>query len=261
MTATNKKPFLAGNWKMFKTIPEALDTAQALLESLPESPDAEIVLIPPFTSLYSLFNILKDSPIRLGSQNIFWEDSGAFTGEISPVMLKDSGCTYAVIGHSERRQYFGETNATVNKKIKAALAHKIYPILCIGESLEEREKNRTIEKVDTQIDEGLEGFEPEEFRSLIIAYEPIWAIGTGLTATPEQAQEVHGYIRNKLAKMYGNDVSSCAIILYGGSVKPDNTFSLLKEKDINGALVGGASLKADSFAEIIKEGKRAYREK
>ena len=261
MIATNEKPFLAGNWKMYKTIPEALDMASSLLEIFPEPPDAEIVLIPPFTTLSSLYGALKGTPIRLGSQNIFWEDNGAFTGEISPVMLKDSGCTFAVIGHSERRQYFGETNATVNKKIKAALAHDLIPIMCIGESLEERESNRTIEKIDSQVDEGLEGLEPEEFKNVIIAYEPIWAIGTGLTATPDQAQEVHGHIRNLLAKMYGNDVSSCAIILYGGSVKPDNTFSLLKEKDINGALVGGASLKADSFAEIIKEGIRAYKEK
>jgi triosephosphate isomerase len=166
-----------------------------------------------------------------------------------------------VIGHSERRQFFGETNETVNKKINAALTHGLVPIMCIGESLEERENSNTITKVQTQITEGLEGLDAEQVRQIIIAYEPIWAIGTGLTASPDQAQEVHGFIRSSLAEKHGNDVASCAIILYGGSVKPENTYSLLKEKDINGALVGGASLKADSFAEIAKEAIKAYEEK
>jgi triosephosphate isomerase len=199
--------------------------------------------------------------IKLGAQDVFWEDSGAYTGEISAPMLKDAGCTYVVIGHSERRQYFGETNETVNKKIKAVLSHSLFPIMCLGESLKERENGRTMEKVETQITKCLSGIEADEFKRIIFAYEPIWAIGTGLTATPDQAQEVHSFLRNKLAEKYGNEVSSCAIILYGGSVKPENTFSLLKEKDINGALVGGASLKADSFADIIKESIKAYKEK
>jgi triosephosphate isomerase len=192
---------------------------------------------------------------------MYWEEQGAFTGEISAPMLKDVGCTYVVIGHSERRQYFGETNENVNKKIKAALAHGLVPIMCIGESLEERESGNTISKVEKQMAEGLIDLETQVIRQIIIAYEPIWAIGTGLTATPDQAQEVHSFIRENLAEKHGNEVASCAIILYGGSVKPENTYSLLKEKDINGALVGGASLKAESFAEIAKEAIKAYEEK
>jgi triosephosphate isomerase len=190
-----------------------------------------------------------------------WEDQGAFTGEVSAPMLKDIGCTYVVIGHSERRQLFGETNETVNKKIKSALSHGLVPIMCLGESLGERESGNTITKIQTQMSEGLEGFDSGQITQIIIAYEPIWAIGTGLTATPNQAQEVHAFIRSYLAEKHGNEVASCAIILYGGSVKPENTYSLLKEKDINGALVGGASLKAESFAEIAKEAIRAYEEK
>jgi triosephosphate isomerase len=176
-------------------------------------------------------------------------------------MLIDLGCTFVVIGHSERRQLFEETNETVNKKIQAALTHGLVPIMCIGESLEERESGKTISKVQSQITEGLEGLDSEQVRQIIIAYEPIWAIGTGLTATPDQAQEVHGFIRANLAEKHGNDAATCAIILYGGSVKPENTYSLLKEKDINGALVGGASLKAESFAEIAKKAIKAYEEK
>jgi len=176
-------------------------------------------------------------------------------------MLKDAGCEFVVIGHSERRQLFSETNETVNKKIRAALTAELTPIMCIGESLEERETNKTIDKVKTQLTEGLEGFETDEIRRIIIAYEPIWAIGTGLTATPEQAEEVHAFIREELSEKYGNETGACAIILYGGSVKPANAYSLLKEKDINGALVGGASLKAGSFVEIAKESIKAYREK
>ena len=173
-------------------------------------------------------------------------------------MLHDSGCSYVTVGHSERRQFFGDSNESVNKKIKAALSSDLIPIMCIGETIEEREQEKTIQKIEAQIEEGLEGISTEQMRSLIIAYEPIWAIGTGLTATPEQAQEVHSFIRDKLKEKYGIDTSSCAIILYGGSVKPANTFSLLKEKDINGALVGGASLTAESFIEIIKEAIKAY---
>jgi len=246
---------------MHMTLPEAVELVQKLWKASSEFKNAQLVVIPPFTALSEVNKAIQGSPILLGSQNVFWEDKGAFTGEVSAPMLKDAGCTFTVIGHSERRQHFGETNETVNKKIKAALAHGLLPIMCIGESLEEREKGKTIQKVETQMIEGLDGLEKEDIKQIIIAYEPIWAIGTGLTATPEQAQEVHGFIREKLAEKHGNDVGSYAIILYGGSVKPENTFSLLKEKDINGALVGGASLKAESFAEIAKEAIRAYEEK
>ncbi len=261
MKVTNEIPFIAGNWKMNKTIPDAVDLVKALREESTELEEAELVVIPPFTALSEVKKEIEGSSIRLGAQNMFWEDEGAYTGEVSPGMLKDAGCQYVVIGHSERRQYFGETDETVNKKIKAALAHELLPIMCIGESIEEREKGETINKVETQITEGLKGFSEEEFSRIIIAYEPIWAIGTGLTATPEQAEEVHRFIREKLIERYGNEKASYAIILYGGSVKPDNTFSLLTEKDINGALVGGASLEADSFIQIAKESIRGYREK
>ncbi|MCJ7579346.1 MAG: triose-phosphate isomerase [Candidatus Aminicenantes bacterium] len=261
MTTANKKPFIAGNWKLNKTVSEALEFVTSLKEACLGITGAEIVAIPPYTALYPMSSLIKDSPIKLGAQNFFWEDSGAYTGEISVDMLLDVGCSYGVIGHSERRQYFGETNETVNKKIQAALSHRLTPIFCMGESLQERESGKTMEKIESQILEGLEDIGAEDFRKIVFAYEPIWAIGTGLTATPDQAEDVHRFIRNILAEKYGNDLSSCAIILYGGSVKPDNTFSLLSEKDINGALVGGASLKADSFAEIIKEGIRAYKEK
>jgi len=261
MAVNIRKPFIAGNWKMNMTISEASELVKTVLEKSRDMTEAEIVIIPPFTALYATKKVLQGSSIHIGAQNLFWEDSGAFTGEISPTMLKDAGCTYVVIGHSERRQYFGETNETVNKKIKSALFHKLVPIMCIGESLGERKKGETIRKVETQITEGLRNFNRKEVSRIVIAYEPLWAIGTGLTAAPSQAQEVHSFIRNKLSEKYGNETGFCAIILYGGSVKPANAFSLLREKDIDGALVGGASLKAESFIEIIKEALKAYKEK
>lgn len=243
------------------TIPEAVQLVKQLREASSVIEAAQCVVIPPFTALTEVSKVLEGSSVLLGSQNVFWEEKGAYTGEISAPMLKDAGCTFVVIGHSERRHYFGETDETVNKKIKATLAQGLVPIMCIGESLDEREKGETIQKVGTQITEGLDDLETAEIRQIIIAYEPIWAIGTGLTATPEQAQEVHSFIREKLAEKHGNDAASYAIILYGGSVKPENTLSLLREKDINGALVGGASLTAESFAEIAKEAIKAYEEK
>ncbi len=261
MTISNEKPFLAGNWKMHKTIPEAVEMVKALKEESPQLTDAELVVIPPYTMLSEVKKVIEGSTIQLGAQNIFWEEKGAFTGEVSPLMLKDAGCQYVTIGHSERRQYFGETNETVNKKIKAALAHELTPIMCIGESLEEREKGNTMDKLETQINSGLEGLGKDEIRRIVIAYEPIWAIGTGVTATPSQAEEVHSFIRKKLTEKYGNEIASYAIILYGGSVKPANTYSILKENNINGALVGGASLEADSFIQITKEAIKAYKEK
>jgi triosephosphate isomerase len=261
MFHTNEKPFVAGNWKLHNTISEATDLVKSLDEAKDRFAEAQMVVIPPYTALSGIREELANSPIKIGAQNLYWEDKGAFTGEISAPMLKDAGCDFVVIGHSERRQYFGETNETVNKKIRAALGAELTPIMCIGESLEERESKKTIEKVETQLTEELAGFEIDEIASIIIAYEPIWAIGTGLTATPEQAQEVHAFIRAQLSEKYGNDTSACAIILYGGSVKPANAYSLLKEKDINGALVGGASLNADSFVEIATESIKAYREK
>jgi len=261
MKLSNKKPFIAGNWKMYKTISEALELVMALKEQARQLTGAELVVIPPFTALSEVRKAIEGSSIQLGAQNLFWEKEGAFTGEVSAAMLKSAGCEYVVIGHSERRQYFAETNETVNKKIKSALAHELIPIMCIGESLEEREKGKTIEKVETQIDSGLKDLGKEAMERIIIAYEPIWAIGTGVTATPAQAEEVHSFIREKLEKKYGKETASCAIILYGGSVKPANTYSLLKENNINGALVGGASLEAESFIQIAKEAIKAYKEK
>ena len=261
MAITNAKPFIAGNWKMHKNIDQAVELVSSLKEAEKELSEAAVVVIPPFTALREIKKTLEGSSLKLGAQNLFWEEKGAFTGEIAPHMLKDAGCEYVVIGHSERRQYFGETDETANKKIKAALAQGLLPIMCIGELLEEREKGETINKVETQLRSGLEGLGEEDMSQIIIAYEPIWAIGTGLTATPAQAEEVHGFIRDKLEENYGNEIGSCVIILYGGSVKPDNTYSLLKEKNINGALVGGASLEAGSFIQIAKEGIKAYKEK
>ncbi len=261
MTFNNRKPFIAGNWKMFKTIPEAVETVKAIKEASHSLAEAELVVIPPFTALNEAKKILASSSVRLGAQNLFWEEKGAFTGEVSPLMLKDAGCEFVVIGHSERREHFGETDETVNKKLKAALRHQLIPIMCIGESLEEREKGKTIEKVEGQLRQGLDGVGKEEMSRLIIAYEPIWAIGTGRTATPAQAEEVHRFIREKLAESYGKETASYAIILYGGSVKPANTRELMIEKNINGALVGGASLEAESFLEIAREAIKAYKEK
>lgn len=263
MTLTNKKPFIAGNWKLHKTNTDALVLVRAIMEEVKDisAGDAEIVVMPPFTALSPVAGVLKSSGIQLGAQNLYWEDDGAFTGEISGPMLKDAGCRFVVAGHSERRQYFGETNQTVNKKVQAALSHQLIPVMCIGETLEEKEDKQTFQKVETQITEGLDQITAEQIRNIIIAYEPIWAIGTGRTATPEQAGEVHSFIREKLNKKYGKDSGDYVIILYGGSVKPENAYSLIKEKNINGALIGGASLKAGSFAEITKEAIKAYREK
>jgi triosephosphate isomerase len=258
MNTDNSRPFIAGNWKMHNTIKESIDLVKAICDAGTDIEKSEVVVIPPFTALYAVQELLHECSVRLGAQNLFWEEKGAFTGEISPAMLRDSGCSYVTVGHSERRQFFGETNDSVNKKIKAALSNGLTPIMCIGETIEEREQEKTIQKIETQIEEGLEGISTEQMKNMVFAYEPIWAIGTGLTATPEQAQEVHSFIRDKLKEKHGIDTSSCAIILYGGSVKPASTFSLLKEKDINGALVGGASLAAEPFIEIIKEAVKAY---
>ncbi len=261
MEFTIEKSLIAGNWKMHKTMPEAIELVKQLDEESGGLEKAQLIVIPPFTALKEVAITLQQSYIQVGAQNVYWEDQGAYTGEVSAPMLKDAGCSCVVIGHSERRQYFGETNETVNKKIKAVLNHGLTPIMCIGESLDEREDGKTMAKVESQIAEGLDGLATDDVRRIIIAYEPIWAIGTGLTATPDQAQEVHHFIRESISEKHGKDAAGYAIILYGGSVKPENTFSLLSEKDINGALVGGASLKADSFIGIAREAIKAYEEK
>ena len=256
-----KPPFIAGNWKMHMTIAEARNLAAAVVSAAAEVAEAELVLAPPFTALNEVAKALQGSPVQLAAQNLHGEDKGAFTGEVSAPMLRDAGCRYVIIGHSERRQYFGETDGGVNKKIQAALRSGLIPIICIGESLAERESEETMTVVSRQLDGGLEGISAEGLGPLIIAYEPVWAIGTGKTASPAQAEEVHAHIRKELTQRYGNGPAGCAIILYGGSVKPANAFALLSEKNIDGFLVGGASLEAGSFVQIAREAVRAFKEK
>jgi len=257
----HKPPLVTGNWKMHLTILEARELVTALVKASLDLPEAGMVVAPPFTALAAVRELLEGSPVDLAAQNLFWEDKGAFTGEVSAGMLQDAGCSYVIIGHSERRQYFGETDDRVNKKIKAALGRGLSPIVCVGETLEEREGGRTIARVTGQLEIGLNGIDGRGFSRTVIAYEPIWAIGTGKTATPAQAEEVQAVIREKLGREYGNGPASCAIILYGGSVKPANAFALMSEKNIDGFLVGGASLDAESFIQITREAIRAFKEK
>lgn len=255
-----KPPFIAGNWKMHMTVPEAKALVTAIVRQSPNLPDTEIVLLPPYTALAEAARLLLDTPVQLGAQNLHYEDKGAFTGEISGPMLADAGCRYVVIGHSERRQHFGETDATVNKRIFAALRAGLKAIVCVGETLEERESGRTIARIDSQLQYGLAGLTLEQFSGIILAYEPVWAIGTGKTASPAQAEEIHAHIRAWLAAPYGKEAAHCAIILYGGSVKPANSYALFREKNIDGFLVGGASLEAETFIGIAKEAIKAYKE-
>lgn len=247
-----RTPIIAGNWKMNKTIDEALALAKEIHYGLSTTPEAEIIVAPIFTALNKVAEFLKDSFISVAAQNIFWEDTGAYTGEISGLFAKDAGAEYVIIGHSERRQYFNETDETVNKRIKAALKHQLIPIMCVGETLEQREANQVEKIVHQQVIDGLAGFTAEKLATLIIAYEPVWAIGTGKTATPAQAEEAHVIIRKIIAEQFGDELANKMRILYGGSVKPDNARELLALENIDGALIGGASLKANDFIEIIK---------
>jgi len=247
-----KRYLIAGNWKMNKTTGEAIELAQKLVESLKDVNDRDILICPPFTALYSVYQVIKGTNIKLGAQDVFYENSGAFTGEISPIMLKDVGSEYVIIGHSERRHIIGETDELINKKIKAAINNGLKTIFCVGELLEEREAGKTLEVVKTQIEKGLNGVSKEEMKNIVIAYEPVWAIGTGKTAKPEDAQEVHAYIRELLSKLYSKEIADETIIQYGGSVKASNIDSLMAMPDIDGALVGGASLIAEEFTRIVK---------
>jgi triosephosphate isomerase len=251
---TKRRPLVAGNWKMHKTLAEAAALAREIRQGYTETMKAEIVLAPPFTALTIVAREISGSAVRLAAQDMFWEKQGAYTGAISPLMLKDAGCQLVIIGHSERRQYFGETDDTVNKKIKAALENGLTPIVCIGETLVQREAQETMRVITSQLTEGLKGLAPQELSRLILAYEPVWAIGTGRTATPDQAQEVHSVIRWQLVAQAGTEVAQELRILYGGSVTPDNIRELAQAPDIDGALVGGASLKADSFLKIAAMG-------
>jgi triosephosphate isomerase (TIM) len=251
---TQRKPLVAGNWKMHKTLAEAATLAQEIRQGYKESMAAEVVLAPPYTALTVVAQEIKGSPIRLAAQDMYWEKQGAYTGAISPLMLTDAGCQLVIVGHSERRQYFGETDDTVNKKIKAALENGLTPIVCIGETLAQREAQETMSVITFQLTKGLTGLSPGELSRLVIAYEPVWAIGTGRTATPVQAQEVHSVIRRLLEVQAGAQVANGLLILYGGSVTPDNVQELAQGPDIDGALVGGASLRADSFLKIAAMG-------
>jgi triosephosphate isomerase len=247
-----RKPVIAGNWKMYKLLGESVDTALALKPLVSNSSHCEIVIAPVFTALKTVADRLEGSNVRVAGQNCAASaDFGAHTGEVTAGMLKDVGCSHAIIGHSERRQFYGETDKSVNLKTKAALASGLTAIVCVGEMLAEREAGSAENVVKTQLDSGLEGLTVADMERIIIAYEPVWAIGTGKTATPEQAQEMHGYIRSVVAGSHGVDVADKTRILYGGSVKPDNIASLMGQPDVDGALVGGASLEAESFANIV----------
>ena len=246
-----RTPVIAGNWKLFKTIGEATAMVSELKPLVAGTNGVEIVVAPVFTAISKVTDALAGSNINVSAQDCYWEDEGAFTGEVAPKLLKDAGCSHVIIGHSERRQYFGETDTTVNKKAVAAISTGLTAIVCVGETLAERESDRTFTVIETQILGGLAGFSADQLARTVIAYEPVWAIGTGKTASDEQAQEVHAFIRGLVAKQFGQPVADAIRILYGGSVKPENVKGLMAQADIDGALVGGASLKADSFAAIV----------
>ena len=248
-----RKIFIAGNWKMNKTAAETAELASALKASLAQfAGKCEIAVCPTFTSLATAVEILKGSNVKVGAQNIHWADNGAYTGEISGAMLKEIGVEYVIIGHSERRQYFGETDETVNKRLQAALKYELKPIVCIGETLAEREGGKTEAVLEKQIKGAFAGIRECCFRKVVIAYEPVWAIGTGKTATPEMAEETHKFIRKVCAELYGEALAEEAVIQYGGSMKPENSQQLVAQKDIDGGLIGGAALKADSFHDLVK---------
>jgi triosephosphate isomerase len=248
----SRTPLLAGNWKMYGTRSEAVALASALATTVGRVAGREVLVAPPFTALEAVAAAITGSDIRLGAQNLHWEKKGAFTGEVSGEMLREAGCTHVIIGHSERRQLFGETNETVNKRLHAALAVGLTPIVCVGETLEEREADATVQVVERQVVAALAGVAAGALARSIVAYEPVWAIGTGKTATPAQAQEVHRTIRDQLAAIADPVTAEQVRILYGGSVKPDNVDSLMAQPDIDGALVGGASLVAEQFSRIVR---------
>jgi triosephosphate isomerase len=246
-----RTPFIAANWKMFKTVLEAVSFVKEFRPLVKDLTDVEIVVAPPFTALHAVAEAARSSNIGVAGQDLHWEREGAFTGEVSAGMLREAGAEYVIIGHSERRRLFHETDETVNRKLGAALAAKLTPIVCIGETLEEREANQTLEVLDRQIKQGLDALTGEQVASLVIAYEPVWAIGTGRNATPEQAGEAHAHIRTRLRQWFGGDAADHCHVIYGGSVKPDNIHALIVHPDVDGALVGGASLDVTGFHEIV----------
>ena len=248
---STRKPLIAANWKMYKTPAQAKDFVAAFLPLVHSHTRDEIVLCPPFVDIAAVVAAVHGSNVHVGGQNMYWKEEGAFTGEISAPMLVAAGCTHVVLGHSERRQFFGETDETVNKRLHAALKHKLIPIVCVGELLAQRESGKTADVLVRQTAEALTGIAPEHAGSIVIAYEPVWAIGTGKTATPEIAAEAHRIVREQVAISLGREVADKMRILYGGSVKPDNATSLLNQPEIDGALVGGASLDPQSFSKIV----------
>ena len=247
-----RKPILAGNWKLNKTLKESLELVTLLKRGVRDTQSVDIVVCPPYTALSDVSEALLETEIRVGAQDLYWEEKGAFTGEVSATLLKDAGATFVIVGHSERRQFFHETHETVNRKTKAALNAGLTPITCVGETLSEREKDMTFKVLEAQLAGAFIDFSGPDAQKVVLAYEPVWAIGSGRVATPQQAQEVHAFIRGWLGKRFGRDTANSIRIQYGGSVKPDNIAELMREEDIDGALIGGASLDAQSFLDIVK---------
>jgi triosephosphate isomerase len=247
-----RKPFVAGNWKMFTTAATAQHLAAAVLQGLGSEDRVTVAVCPPFPYLSRVGEVLRGSPVALGAQNLYPEKEGAFTGEVSPTMLVDVGCRYVIVGHSERRHKLGETDAFINRKVHAGLAAGLEVILCVGETLQEREDDRTEAVLQMQLTGGLAGVSGDALARVVIAYEPVWAIGTGRHATPEQAQEAHTLLRSEVAQRYGDQAAQALVVQYGGSAKPENIAPLLKQPDVDGALVGGASLQADLFLAIVR---------
>jgi triosephosphate isomerase len=250
-------PFLAANWKMYKTVHEAVVYVKEFRSMVKDVTDAEIVVAPPFTAIHAAAEAARNTPIGIAAQDLYWDREGAFTGEVSAAMVKEAGAEYVIVGHSERRRLFGETDAGVNRKTIAAFGAGLTPIVCIGETLEEREKNQTFAILDRQIKDGLDALTSEQVAALVIAYEPVWAIGTGRNATPEQAAEAHTHIRSRLRQWFGGDAAEQCHVIYGGSVKPDNIRDLVAHPDVDGALVGGASLDVRAFHEIVARSRPA----
>ena len=252
-----RKPFIAGNWKMFKTVHETTVYVKELRSLVKDVNDVTVVVAPPFTAVHTAADAARNSTVAVAAQNVYWEREGAFTGEISAGMLKEAGAEYAIIGHSERRTLFGETDATVNRRMMAALAGSLTPIVCIGETLDQRERDETLSVLDRQIKDGLDGLTGAQVVALIIAYEPVWAIGTGRTASPAQAGDAHAHIRSRLRQWFGAPAADACLVIYGGSVKPDNIKDLMAQTDVDGALVGGASLDVRAFYDIIVKSRPA----
>jgi len=250
-------PFIAGNWKMYKTVQEAGVFVKELKSAVKDIIDVEIVVAPAFTAVHAAAEAARNSNVGVAAQDVYWEREGAFTGEVSPTMVKEAGAEYVIVGPSERRRLFGETDAIVNRKAMAAMGAGLTPIVCIGETLEERERDETLAVLDRQIQGGLDGFSGEQIAELVLAYEPVWAIGTGRNATAAQAGEAHAHIRKRLRQWFGGDPADRCHIIYGGSVKPDNIRDLVAEADVDGALVGGASLEVRSFSEIVTRSRAA----